>query len=167
MIGLSVGEERVEVAVAKAVRMLARRLQRHQIDDVDHADLQFGRMLAQEVDRGQRLERRHVAAAGHDDVRLAAAVVARPFPDAEARGAVLDRLVHRQPLRRRLLAGDDDVHVVAAAQAVVGDREQAVGVRRQIDAHDLGLLVDDMVDEAGVLVQKPLWSCRQTWLDSR
>ena len=35
-------------------------------------------------------------------------------------GAVLDRLVHRQPLRRRLLAGDDDVDVVAAAQAVVG-----------------------------------------------
>ena len=60
--------------------------------------------------------------------------------------------VHRQPLRRRLLAGDDDVDVVAAAQAVVGDREQAVGVGRQVDADDLGLLVDDVVDEAGVLV---------------
>ncbi len=65
---------------------------------------------------------------------------------------MLDRLVHRQPLRRRLLAGDDHVHIVAAAQAVVGDREQAVRVGRQIDAHHLGLLVDDVVDEARILV---------------
>ena len=60
--------------------------------------------------------------------------------------------VHRQPLQRRLLAGDDDVDVVAAAQAVIGDREQAVGVGRQIDADDLGLLVDDVIDEAGILM---------------
>ena len=65
---------------------------------------------------------------------------------------MLDGLVHRQPLRRRLLAGDDDVDVVAAAEAVVGDREQAVGVGRQVDADHLRLLVDDVVDEAGVLV---------------
>ena len=63
-------------------------------------------------------------------------------------GAVLDGLVHRQPLRRGLLAGDDDVDVVAAAEAVVGDREQAVRVGRQVDADHLGLLVDDVVDEA-------------------
>ena len=80
------------------------------------------------------------------------AVVARPVPDADARGAVLDRLVHRQPLRRGLLAGDDHVDVVAAAQAVVGHAQQAVRIRRQIDADDLGLLVDDVIDEAGILV---------------
>ena len=65
---------------------------------------------------------------------------------------MLDRLVHRQPLRRRLLAGHDDVDVVAAAQAVVGDRKQAVGVGRQIDADDFRLLVHDVVDEARILV---------------
>ena len=42
--------------------------------------------------------------------------------------------------------------VVAAAQAVVGDGQQAVGVRRQVDAGDLGLLVHHVVDEARVLV---------------
>ena len=57
-----------------------------------------------------------------------------------------------EPLRRGLLAGDDDVDAVLAAQAMVGDLEQRVGVRRQIDADDVGLLVDDMIDEAGVLV---------------
>jgi hypothetical protein len=55
-------------------------------------------------------------------------------------------------LRRRALAGDDHVDVVAGVQAVVGDRQQAVGVRRQIHPHDVGLLVDDVVQEPGVLV---------------
>ena len=149
---LVLGEQGVEIAVRQAVRMLARRLQLHQVHDVDDADLQLRQMLADQLDGGQRLQRRHVAAAGHDHVGLAALVVAGPFPDAEPGGAVLDGLVHRQPLRRRLLAGDDDVDVVAAAQAVVGHRQQRIGVRRQIDADDLGLLVDDVVDEAGILV---------------
>jgi len=35
---------------------------------------------------------------------------------------------------------------------VVGDREEAVGIRRQIDADDLRLLVGDVVDEPRVLV---------------
>jgi hypothetical protein len=55
-------------------------------------------------------------------------------------------------LRSRLLAGDNDINVIAAAQAVVGDREQAIGIGRQIHANDLGLLVDDVVNEARVLV---------------
>ena len=96
--------------------------------------LSSGSVLAQQLDRGERLERRHVAAAGHDDVGLAPLIVARPLPDADAGRAVLHRLIHRQPLRRRLLAGDDDVDVVAAAQAVIGDAQQAVGVGRQVDA---------------------------------
>ena len=75
---------------------------------------------------------------------------------------MLDRLIHGQPLRRRLLPGDDDVHVVPAAQAVIGDRKKGVGVRRQIDADDAGLFVDDVVDEPGSWRLKPLWSCRQT-----
>ena len=67
-----------------------------------------------------------------------------------------DRLVHRQPLRRGLLAGHDDVDEIAAAQAAVGDPKQAIGIRRQVNADDFGLLVDDMVDEAGILVAEPV-----------
>ena len=51
-----------------------------------------------------------------------------------------------------LLAGDDDVHVVAAAQAVVGDGQQGVGVGRQVDADHVGFLVDDDVEKAGILM---------------
>ena len=67
-----------------------------------------------------------------------------------------DRLVHRQIGQGRLLAGDDDVDVVATAQAVIGDRQQGVRVGRQVDPDDVGLLVDDVVDEAGVLVAEPV-----------
>ena len=59
----------------------------------------LGDVLPQQLDRGQRLQRGHVAAAGHHHVRLAAAVVAGPLPDADAGRAVLDRLVHVEPLR--------------------------------------------------------------------
>lgn len=40
-----------------------------------------------------------------------------------------------------------------AAQAMVGHRQQRVAVRRQIDPDDLGALVGDQVDEAGILVR--------------
>ena len=114
-----------------------------------------GTCCAQQIDGGQRLQRRHVAAAGHHHVGLAALVVARPLPDADAGGAVLDR---PPPCVSHCGAGclpaTIDVDVVAAAQAVVGDREQAVRVGRQVDADDLGLLVDDVIDEARILVRE-------------
>ena len=146
------GEDGVEVAIREPVGVLLRRLQLHQVHHVDHPDLQLRQVPAQELNGGQGLQRRHVAAAGHDHVGLAVLVVAGPFPDAEARRAMLDRLVHAQPLRRRLLAGDDHVDVVAAAQTVIRHRKQRVGVRRQVDPDHLGLLVDHVVDEAGILM---------------
>jgi hypothetical protein len=65
---------------------------------------------------------------------------------------VRDRFLHRQVVKGGLLARHDEVHVVAAAQAVIGDREQGVRVGREVDADDLGLLVHDVVDEARILV---------------
>jgi hypothetical protein len=61
-------------------------------------------------------------------------------------------LVHRQPLGCWLLAGHDHVHQVPAAQAPVGDAQETVSIRRQVDADDLRLLVDDVIDEPGILV---------------
>jgi len=42
--------------------------------------------------------------------------------------------------------------VVAAAEAMVGHGQQAVGVGWQVDADDLRLLVDDVVNEPRVLM---------------
>ena len=60
---------------------------------------------------------RNVAGAGQHHVGLAGGV-AGPFPDAQPADGVRDGLVHVQIGQRRLLAGDDDVEVVATAQAV-------------------------------------------------
>ena len=132
--------------------VLALVLQAHEVDDVDDPHAQLGQVLVQQGRGRQDLERGGVPGAAQDHVGLLAVVGARPGPDPDAAGAVGDRLVHRQPVRRRLLAGDHHVDVVAAAQAVVHHRQQRVGVRRQVDPDDPGLLVDDVVDEAGVLV---------------
>jgi len=46
------------------------------------------------------------------------------------------------------------IHVVAAPQAVIKDRQQAVPIGWQIHPHNIGFLVDDMVDKTGVLVRE-------------
>ena len=149
-------KQRVEVEVAQAVRMLTRRLQLHEIHDVDDTHLQFRYVLADKRHRRECFERRHIAATRHHHIGLAALVIAGPFPDADAGAAMLDRLVHRQPHGCGLFAGHDHIDVIAAAQAMVGDGKQAVRIGRQIDAHDLGFLVHDVVDEAGILMREPV-----------
>jgi hypothetical protein len=54
------------------------------------------------------------------------------------------------------LPGDDDVDIITATQAVIRDRQQRVGIRRKIDADDIGFLVHDVIDEAGVLMTEPV-----------
>ena len=140
--GLVRGENRIEIVIGQSVRMFGLRLERHQVHHVDHSNPDIRDVLAQQVDGSQRFQRRDVAAAGHDDVGFAAFVVARPIPDADSGRAMLDRRIHIQILQRGLLAGDDHVHVIPAAQAVIGHREQAVRVGRQIHAHDVRFLID-------------------------
>ncbi len=86
--GRARGEERIEVGIAQAMGMRGWRLQPHEIDDIHDAHLQGRQVLAQDRDRGERFEGRHVAAAGHHHIGFAARVVARPLPDADAVGAM-------------------------------------------------------------------------------
>nr|WP_281412215.1 hypothetical protein [Miltoncostaea marina] len=132
--------------------MLAVVLQAHQVDDVHDPDAQVGQPAPEELGGGEGLHRRHVAGARHDDVGLDAGVRARPLPDSDALRAVNYGVVDVEVLQLGLLARHHDVDVLAAAQAVIDHRQQRVGVRRQVDTDDLGLLVDDVVDEPGVLM---------------
>src|SRR5262245_61873266 len=127
-------------------------LQLHQIDDVDDADPQVGYERAQEVDGCESLERWNITATCHDDVGLRPLIVARPFPDADSGRAMFDGSIHVEPLRGGLLPRNDDVDVVTAPQTVVGDAQQTVRVGWQINPDDLGLLVDDVIDETGILM---------------
>jgi hypothetical protein len=54
--------------------------------------------------------------------------------------------------RAAALANDRLPHTDAATQTVVGHGQQAIGVRRQIDARDLGFLIGDVIDEPRILV---------------
>src|SRR5581483_12475827 len=107
-----------------AVRVPLAREQRHQVDDVHHAHAQLRQVAAQPIGGRNGLQRGDVAGTAEDYVRFFATVVARPVPDRGAAGAVFARGIHVEPLQLRLLVDHDQVHVVAAAQAVVADGEQ-------------------------------------------
>ena len=128
------------------------RLQGHEIDDVDDANFQFGqccrnRSTAASVSSVGTSPAQAITTSGSAP-SIVAGPSQIPMPASQWRRG----RVHGQPLRRRLLAGDDHVDVVVAAQAVVGDREQRIGIGRQVDADDIGLLVGDEIDEAGILM---------------
>ena len=149
------GEQGVEIPVFQAMRMFGLRLQGHQVNHVDDTNANVGHVFAQQHHRRQRLQRGHVASASHHNVGLLVAgriFVAGPGPHTGAGRAVAHGSVHVQPLPRRLLAGHDDVDIVAAAQAMVGHRQQAVGIGRQIDTHHIRRLVSHMVYETWVLM---------------
>ncbi len=69
---------------------------------------------------------------------------------------MFDRRVDVEPLRRRLLARDDDIDPVPTAQTMVGDVEQRVGIRRKIDPYGVRLFVDNVVDETWILMTKSI-----------
>jgi len=111
-----------------------------------------GKLVHQEVRRGQGFERWNVTGAREHHFRIAAVIVTCPGPDAHSRGAVRRRDVDIQVLRRWMLAGHDHVDVVPAAQTMVRDGEQAVGIGRKVDADGRGFLVRDVIEETRILM---------------
>ena len=65
---------------------------------------------------------------------------------------MFDGLIHGQPLGSELLAGHDDINEIPAAQTLVSHVQEAVSVRRKKDANHFCLLIDDVIDEAGILM---------------
>lgn len=55
-----------------------------------------------------------------------------------------------------LLVCNDYVDVVRATEAVIGDREQAVRIWRQVDADDLWALVANNIQETGILMSEAI-----------
>src|SRR5260370_41899100 len=115
--------------------------QGHQGADFHDTNLEVWKVLPQEIDGRKRFERRAIAGAGHHNIRIRALIRAGPLPDSDSRRAVLYSCVDIEPLQRRLLAGDNQVHIMPAAQAVIGHRKKTIGVRRQIEAPATPFLV--------------------------
>src|SRR5262249_14069586 len=152
--GLVGGKQRVVIRVRKSVGMVLARLELEKIHHVDKTDLDVGKLLAKQYGRSQCLLSRDVSGSTHHDVRFGSVVVTGPIPDAKSLSAMFNRLIHIQVLKVQLLIGNDHIDVVLALQAVVGDREQAVGVGRQVDARHCGTLIQHHVEETRVLVGK-------------
>ena len=74
------GEQGVEFGVRQPVRVLGRRLESHQVDDVDDAHLEIGQMGAEQVGGSERLQRRDIPGAREHHVRRELAV---PYPEPE------------------------------------------------------------------------------------
>ncbi|MNO45908.1 hypothetical protein D3C76_361860 [compost metagenome] len=108
----------IELTVGYAMGMLVRRLQHHQVHDVDHPNSQVRHVLAQQGDGGQRFQGRHITSAGHYHIRILV-IAARPVPSTDTLLAVPNGCIDIQPLPFQLFASDDDIDVIAASEAVV------------------------------------------------
>src|SRR5208283_3334408 len=101
-----------------------------------------------------RFLRRYIPRGGEDDIRLATLVVTRPVPNADALGAVLNRGIHIEVLKMQLLVGDDYIYIVFTPEAVIGYRQEAVHIGRKVNPSDGRALVENNVQEAGILVRE-------------
>src|SRR5215470_13268955 len=129
-------------------------LQLEKIDNIDETDLDIRKLFSQQNRSGQRLLGRNVASGGHHYIGFDTLIVTGPIPNADALGAVLNCSIHIQILKMQLFVGNDHIDVVLASQAVVGYRQQAVGIGGKVDARNLGALVKHNVQEAWVLVRE-------------
>ena len=154
--GFVPGEQLVEVPIAQTVRVFRIWLQPHKVNDVNDPDFEIGQMLVKDGNGGERFQRGDITAAGHHHVRIGALIVTRPLPDADTLCAVGNRSGHGQPLRRGMFPCNDHVDVMATPQAVIHHGEEAVRIRRQINPHHPSLFVDDMINEAGVLMRESI-----------
>src|SRR5919106_5898062 len=102
--------------------MFALWLKGHQINDVDDANLQFGKMLAEKIHGGKRLQGWHIAGTSHHHLRFLILIIASPSPDADSGSCVLNGCIHVEILQRWLLPRNDDIHVVATPQTMLRDR---------------------------------------------
>src|SRR5260221_5512922 len=70
-------------------------------------------------------------------------------------------------MKLRLLIDDYQVEIIMTAEAVVSDREQAVSIRRQVNATTAWLLAHEIVDKSRslmaetIVVVSPAGGCEQ------
>ena len=112
--------------------MLFLRLQGHQVNHIHDPDAQLRKMFAQDAHCSERLHGGNIARAAHHDVGIAIGVVARELENSDTGRAVLDGLVEGQPLQLRLLARDDDIDDVPAAQTLLETAKKELDRSREL-----------------------------------
>lgn len=140
---LVVCEKSFELFVAEAVGVIFLLDELEEIDHVHETDFDLGEMLAEKGGGGEGFLGYDVAAGGHDYVGLFVEIIGSPAPDSGAFCAMCDGVFHVEVLKMALLVCDDDVDVALAAEAVVANGEETVGIWGKVDTDDLGALVGD------------------------
>src|SRR5580698_8978110 len=80
---------------------------------------------------------------------------------------MLKSLVHVQPLQLWLLAGGDDIDVIASPQTMIEDTQETVAVRRIVHADDFTPARQSIVDKAcclmaeSIVIVTPCMTCEQ------
>src|SRR5664280_1510405 len=97
-------------------------------------------------------QRRGISTAGHYHIRLGILIVTCPFPDTNSFRTMNNCLFHCKPLRQRMFSCNHYVDIMPAAQAMIKDRQQTIGIRRQISTNNISLLIDNMVEETRILM---------------
>jgi len=151
---LVIGKDGIVLGVGQTVWMIAIGLQLEQVDDIDEANLQLGKMLTKKGSSSKRFLRASVTATCHDDIRLCTCIVGGPRPNTKTLATVGDGVFHVEELKVVLLVGNNDVDVVDRLEAVVHGAEQSVGIRWEVDASDLWGLVANNIKETRVLVSE-------------
>src|ERR1035438_3796609 len=108
-------------------------------------------MLVKNGNCCQYFQRWSISTTSHYHIRLRVLIVAGPFPDANPFCAMHNCLIHSQPLGEWMFSGNHHVDIMPAAKAMVKDRQQAIGIGRQVNTYYIGFLIDNMVEEAWIL----------------
>lgn len=153
---LVIGKDGSVLSIGQTVRMVAIGLQLEQVDDIDEANLQLGKVLTKKGSSSKRFLRASVTATCHDDIRLFTCIVGGPRPNSKTLATVGDSFFHVEELKVILLVGNNDIDVVDRLEAVVHGAEESVGIRWEVDASDLGGLVANDIKETGVLVSEAI-----------
>ena len=113
-------------SVIEPMRVDIWRVQGHQVDDVHHAHLQFGQVMAQPPCRSNGFHGHDIPGTRQHDIRLNAVCIAGPLPDGKTTRAMVNGLLHGKVLQVELFIDHNQVHIVAAAQTMIRNREQTV-----------------------------------------
>lgn len=141
------GEELGEVFVRHGLVVVLRGLQLQEVNNVD--DLELDAFLVQGIGSSHDLPKSGHACGGEDNLDLVVALgVGSPLPLGGAGLELGTSLVEGNPGRSRLLAGEDRVDLVGGLEALLGDREQHVGVGREVDVRHV-VVVERLVDQDG------------------
>jgi len=123
-----VSEDCFVFAVCEAVGVIFARDELEEVDHVDEADFERGKEFAEKSGSGKSLVCRDITAGCHNYVGFSIGVGRGPFPDSDTFGAVFNGSGHIKVLKMVLLVSNNDVDIIDAAEAVIGDGKETISI---------------------------------------